>query len=110
MTRHQIREKPLVGTGLRRTGSGNREASSVDPHERSRLEDIRDNLVARIAEAEREGWLGEMDGLSVSLAAAEDELVQLDAEQVRASTVVHLGLPTFHQIAARTTDTSEPSA
>ncbi|MGW4688551.1 tyrosine-type recombinase/integrase [Streptomyces sp. NPDC004244] len=75
----------------------------VDPHERPRLDEIRANLIARIAEAEREGWLGEVDGLSVSLAAAEDKLAQLDAEVARRSTVVHLGLPTFSQIATRST-------
>ncbi|MGD3112974.1 hypothetical protein [Streptomyces sp. YGL11-2] len=40
----------------------------VDPHERPRLEEIWVNLIARIAEAEREGRLGEVAGLSVSLA------------------------------------------
>ena len=32
----------------------------------------------RIAEAEREGWLGEIEGLKVSLAGAEDKLAQID--------------------------------
>jgi len=41
-----------------------------DPQQRDRLADIRDNLVNRIAEAEREGWLGEVEGLHVSLAGA----------------------------------------
>ncbi|MER7998356.1 hypothetical protein [Streptomyces sp. NPDC095613] len=35
--------------------------------------EIRDNLLARIAEAEREGWLGEVEGLWVSLAGAEEK-------------------------------------
>ncbi|MFI9587057.1 protein-L-isoaspartate O-methyltransferase [Streptomyces sp. NPDC052236] len=39
-----------------------------DPAQRTRLADIRDNLIARIAEAEREGRLGEAEGLRVSLA------------------------------------------
>ncbi|MFF1481420.1 hypothetical protein ACFVYD_28375 [Streptomyces sp. NPDC058301] len=78
----------------------------VDPHERPRLDEIRVNLIARIAEAEHEGWLGEVDGLSVSLAAAEDKLAQLDAEAARRSTVVHLSLPTFSQIATRPTEPS----
>ncbi|MET7565983.1 hypothetical protein ABZS95_38695 [Streptomyces sp. NPDC005479] len=39
-----------------------------DPAQRGRLEEIRDNLLARIAEAERAGWLGEIEGLKVSLA------------------------------------------
>lgn len=48
-----------------------------DPAQRDRLVEIRDNLVARIAEAQREGWLGELEGLEVSLAGAEDKLVQM---------------------------------
>ena len=43
-----------------------------------RLAEIRDNLAARIAEAEREGWLGEVEGLKVSLAGANDKLAQID--------------------------------
>lgn len=46
------------------------------------LIDIRDNLIARIAEAEREGWLGEVEGLHVSLASAEDKLAQLARSSV----------------------------
>ncbi|WP_316781110.1 hypothetical protein [Streptomyces sasae] len=34
-----------------------------DPAQRPRLTEIRENLVARTAEAEREGWLGEIEGL-----------------------------------------------
>ncbi|MGW1154764.1 tyrosine-type recombinase/integrase [Streptomyces rubiginosohelvolus] len=45
-----------------------------DPAQRSRLADIRDNLIARIAEAEREGWLGEVEGLQASLAGAQGKL------------------------------------
>ena len=32
----------------------------------------------RIAEAEREGWLGEVEGLKISLAGANDKLTQID--------------------------------
>jgi len=42
----------------------------IDPAQRQRLRDIRASLTARIAEAEREGWTGEEEGLKVSLAAA----------------------------------------
>lgn len=49
-----------------------------DPAQRTRLVQIRDNLLARIAEAHTEGWLGEVDGLNVSLAAARNKLAQLD--------------------------------
>ena len=41
-----------------------------DPAQRPRIAEIRDNLIARIAEAEREGWLGETEGLQVSLAGS----------------------------------------
>ncbi|MBM7171800.1 hypothetical protein JQK87_26035 [Streptomyces sp. G44] len=52
----------------------------------------RDNLVARIAEAEREGWLGEVEGLRVSLAGAEDKLVHMD-RQTSGGTAIDLGMP-----------------
>ena len=54
-----------------------------DPAQRARLEEIRDNLHDRIAEAEREGWLGEIEGLKVSLAGTEDKLAQIDASLQR---------------------------
>lgn len=37
-----------------------------DPSQRARLAEIRDNLIARIAEAETEAWLGEVEGLQVT--------------------------------------------
>ncbi|MGW6789190.1 hypothetical protein [Streptomyces chartreusis] len=49
-----------------------------DPAQRDRLVEIRDNLLARIAEAEYEGWLGEVQGLQMSLAGAEEKLTQID--------------------------------
>ncbi|MER6572854.1 hypothetical protein ABT288_43560 [Streptomyces sp. NPDC001093] len=55
----------------------------------------------RITEAEQEGWLGEIEGLQVSLASAEEKLTQLDAEQVRQRQVIDLGMPHFSQIATR---------
>jgi len=63
-----------------------------DPAHRARLVEIRDNLIARIAEAQREGWLGEVEGLRVSLAGAEDKLTQID-HRPTAPTQVALGLP-----------------
>jgi hypothetical protein len=53
---------------------------------------MRDNLLARILEAEREGWLGQMEGLEVNLAGAQDKLAQLDAEETRQRTI-DLGMP-----------------
>lgn len=63
-----------------------------DPAQRGRLEEIRDNLLARIAEAEREGWLGEVEGLRVSLAGAEDKLVQMDRRACD-GTAIDRGMP-----------------
>ncbi|MBV9312459.1 MAG: hypothetical protein JO100_01710 [Pseudonocardia sp.] len=65
-----------------------------DPTQRGRLIEIRDNLTARIAEAQREGWLGEVEGLQVSLASAEDKLAQVDRRSPRQATV-DLGIPTL---------------
>lgn len=72
----------------------------VDPAQRLRLEEIRSNLRERVAEAEREGWLGEAEGLRVSLAATENKLSQLDDRRHRATTI-NLGIPTFREIAGR---------
>ena len=63
-----------------------------DPAQRPRIVEIRDNLIARIDEAEREGWLGEVQGLTISLAGANDKLAQID--QRPPTTAVNLGMPT----------------
>jgi integrase len=72
-----------------------------DPAQRPRLEEIRDNIRDRIAEAEREGWLGEVEGLQVSLAGAEDKLAQVNAALARKADAVQLGMPAFPDIAGR---------
>ncbi|MFE7394964.1 hypothetical protein ACFU9K_48605, partial [Streptomyces sp. NPDC057582] len=68
-----------------------------DPAQRERLVEIHDNLIARIAEAEREGWLGEVEGLKVSLAGAEAKLAQLDSRPT-----IHLGMPDLSRIVSDT--------
>ena len=50
-----------------------------DPDQQPRLVEIRDNLTARITEAEREGWHGEVEGLRISLAGAHEKLSQIDS-------------------------------
>ena len=60
-----------------------------DPAQRARLVEIRDNLPARIEDAIREGWLGEVEGLQVSLAGTEEKLDR----RSRTSTPVDLGIP-----------------
>jgi integrase len=63
-----------------------------DPAQRNRIAEIRDNLTARIAEADREGWAGEAEGLKISLAGAEDKLAQID-RRTRTPAPVGLGMP-----------------
>jgi Phage integrase family len=75
----------------------------ADPAQRARLEEIRDNLHARIAEAEREGWYGEVEGLKVSLAGAEDKLTQIETTLRRRAGTIQLGTPTFTDLASRRT-------
>ena len=65
-----------------------------DPDQRPRLAEIRDNLADRVTEAKREGWLGEIEGLQVSLAGAEQKLAQID-QRPRNGAAVDLGMPTF---------------
>ena len=74
----------------------------VEPGQRQRLADIRENLTARISEAQREGWLGEAEGLKVSLAAAEAKLAQVDGLIARRRDAVSLGMPSFPDVADRT--------
>ena len=74
----------------------------VSPDQRPRLADIRDNLIARIGEARREGWIGEAEGLKVSLAAANAKLAQADGLAARRNAAVSLGIPAFRDIAGRT--------
>ena len=74
----------------------------IDPAQRHRLQEIRANLLARIAEAEREGWAGEAEGLRVSLAAAEDKLAQADGLLARQAAAVDLGIPAYRDIASAT--------
>jgi len=62
-----------------------------DPNQRARLVDIRDNLLDRIAEAEREGWFGEVEGLRVSLAGAQAKLTQIDHRPGQTATPLTLG-------------------
>ncbi len=77
-----------------------------DPAERSRLTQIRDNLIDRIAEAETHRWFGEAEGLKVSLAGARDKLAQMDQITDRRATGVYLGIPTFSQAAGRASTTT----
>jgi hypothetical protein len=76
-----------------------------DPGQRPRLVQICGNLTARIAEAEANHWLGEAEGLKVSLAGARDKLGQMNQITSRRSTAINLGMPDFATAAGRTVTT-----
>jgi hypothetical protein len=72
-----------------------------DPAQRPRLAEICASLTARIAEAETARWLGEAEGLKVSLAGARHKLAQMDEIAARRGTAASLGMPTFPDITGR---------
>lgn len=60
-----------------------------DPNQLGRLQEIRTNLVARIDEANLKGWAGELEGLHISLAAADHKL-----DHMRRNVTVAVAAPT----------------
>ena len=75
-------------------------APAARPPDRHRLAEIRDNLLARIAEARDQGWLGELEGLQISLEAARQKLGHID-QITNHRRSVPLGMPTFSDSAGR---------
>ena len=73
-----------------------------DPAQEPRLTEIRDNLEARIAEARREGWLGEIAGLEATLEAAKQKLQAMQQIAARHG-ATHLGMPAFRDTVGRST-------
>ena len=69
----------------------------VSPRQRQRLAEIIRNLTERVAEARANGWLGEVQGLQVSLAKAKEKLASLDRTLDRSSSrqagPTDLGMP-----------------
>lgn len=59
-----------------------------DPAQRARLEEIIANLHDRLVEARDRGWIGEVEGIEVSIAAAQDKLARMKH-------IVTLGIPTI---------------
>jgi len=110
---HFEKRKPSIGTcGCAYGTSCAHEHACVrcpllrpDTAQRSRLQEIRDNLIARIAEAEQEGWLGEVEGRRTSLAATNEKLTQLSDRATKHSAAPDLGIPRFDQVANRETTT-----
>ncbi len=68
----------------------------VDPAQQRRLGEIIVNLRDRIAEARENGWLGEVEGLQISLDAAKAKMSGLArAARARTATTADLGTPTI---------------
>ncbi len=65
-----------------------------EPAQVDRLQAIIDNLEERITEAEQHGWLGDVEGLRVTLNCAELKLAQMYKLQSQPRPGV-LGIPTF---------------
>jgi hypothetical protein len=60
------------------------------------LAEIIDNLTARIEEATVHQWLGEVQGLQISLDAAHAKMAALDRiNRTTGNGPVHLGMPTL---------------
>ncbi len=76
-----------------------------DPAQRSRLAQICGNLADRIAEAESARWLGEAEGLKISLSGASHKLAQMDQITARRTATISLGMPAFADAAGRTVTT-----
>ncbi|WP_374212035.1 transposase [Streptomyces sp. C10-9-1] len=77
--------------------------AGVDADARGRLVEIIRNLRERIREARGNGWLGEVEGLQVSLDAATAKLNSLSRTRADGRPqLVDLGMPVF-------TDTSQPT-
>jgi hypothetical protein len=66
----------------------------IDPRQKPRLMEIIHNLSERVAEAKMNGWLGEVEGLQISLRAAQTKLTALNAQRnTLHGNVTDLGLP-----------------
>lgn len=71
-----------------------------DPAQMPRLKEIRANLLDRMNEAKKHGWLGEVAAIEASLVAADRKLEAMNAIAAR-HTVTHLGMPDFRTATGR---------
>jgi hypothetical protein len=68
----------------------------VDPAQAHRLAEIARNLTERIHEARTNGWLGEVEGLQVSLDAARSKITSLERLRTRgAAKLIHVSFPGY---------------
>ncbi len=75
----------------------------IDPAQRHRLAAIRENLTARIAEAEQQGWAGEAEDPRSALPPPTPSSPRSTGFIARRDAAVTLGIPAFPAIAGRTT-------
>ena len=64
---------------------------AINPKMLPRLDEIEDDLLARRARAEHEAWLGEIEGIDLTLAFLRDK--RAEAHRVQQREPIHLGLP-----------------
>lgn len=104
---HFVQRKLSLGSCGRAYGTGCQHEHAClrcallrpDPAQIDRLQDIIDNLAERITEAEQHGWLGDVEGLRVTLNSAEVKLAQMYKLQSHHDReVVALGTPTLRNI------------
>jgi hypothetical protein len=70
----------------------------VDPGQRKRLIEIIHSLTDRVNEAKLNGWLGEAEGLQVSLQAASKKLTAMDRAYAQSTArITDLGFPQIRQ-------------
>ena len=74
-----------------------------DPEQEGRLRRILDNLRDRLNEAHQHGWRGEIAGLEVSIASAEQKLETMHTMTARHQ-VTQLGMPDYRPAAGRNVD------
>ncbi len=65
----------------------------VDPAQAHRLTEITRNLAQRVDEARINGWLGEVEGLQVSLDAARNKIASLQRQDGGPRSLTVLGVP-----------------
>lgn len=103
--RHFVERKLSLGTCGRAWGSAcEHEHACVrcsllrpDPSELPRFQEIRDNLRDRIAEARDRGWLGEVEGLTVTLQATVEKIERMERLDRPAAGPTFLGLPSLQR-------------
>jgi integrase len=110
---HFVQRKLSLGSCGRAYGTGCQHEHAClrcallrpDPSQINRLQDIIDNLEERITEAEQHGWLGDAEGLRVTLNSAELKLAQMyKLQNHHGREVVELGTPRIRTIKKQTTD------